>query len=163
MSKDVTPGSGKTAYLCASSENNSVSSYISYKKEMLDEGNCIFIGGKTFVVSYQEKDFYSNDSHNLALYLKDCNARKKAEQLYLATCIKKSLSHKYTWGDSISNKKIQSDKLTLPCVNQEIDYDCMTTFVSAIQKLVIKDVVLYNDKKVAATKEMINGHKEVVK
>lgn len=37
----------------------------------MDKGNCIFIGGKTFVVTYQEKDFFSNDSHNLTLRLKE--------------------------------------------------------------------------------------------
>ena len=71
LSNDITENSGTTPYLCASAENNAVSSYITYDEKYLEKGNCIFIGGKTFVVSYQEKDFYSNDSHNLALYLKD--------------------------------------------------------------------------------------------
>lgn len=70
LASDIIAGSGETPYLCASSENNAVSSYIKYDKEHLEKGNCIFIGGKTFVVTYQSKDFYSNDSHNLALYLK---------------------------------------------------------------------------------------------
>lgn len=73
LSKDIVENSGKTPYLCASSENNAVSSYISYKDELKTKGNCIFIGGKTFVVTYQESDFFSNDSHNLALYLKEAN------------------------------------------------------------------------------------------
>lgn len=37
----------------------------------------------------------------------------------------------------------------------EIDFDFMETFISAVQKLVIKDVVLYADKKIAAAKEAI--------
>ena len=32
----------------------------------------------------------------------------------------------------------------------------METFISAIQKLVIKDVVLYADRKIAATKSVVN-------
>ncbi len=119
LSKDIIENSGETPYLCASSENNAVSSYISYDKKYLDKGNCIFIGGKTFVVTYQEKDFYSNDSHNLILSLKNEEEKSKLNQLYLVTCINKSLGHKYSWGDSISNKKIQTDKVSLPAKNQQ--------------------------------------------
>lgn len=147
LSRDIVPYSGKTPYLCASSENNAISSYISYNEIYLDKGNCIFIGGKTFVVSYQEKDFYSNDSHNLALYLKN-EERNKFNQLYLATCINKSLGYKYSWGDSISNKKIQTDKVSLPVKNNQPNYSLMETFITAIQKLVIKDLVVYADRKI---------------
>ena len=147
LSRDIVKNSGDVPYLCASAENNSVNSYISYDANYLDKGNCVFIGGKTFVVSYQENDFYSNDSHNLVLYLKDEEKRTKLTQLYLATCVNKSLSHKYSWGDSISNKKIQTDKVSLPTQNKEPDYKTMKILISAIQKIVIKDVVLYVGRK----------------
>lgn len=156
LSSKVIPNSGKIPYLCASAENNSVSSYIAYKEALKDKGNCIFIGGKTFVVSYQENDFFSNDSHNLALYLKDKDKADKINQLFLATCIRKGLRHKYSWGDSISKQKIQKDKFMLPIKNNEIDFSYMNTLISAVQKLVIKDVVLWADKKIYATKKVIN-------
>ena len=156
LSNEIKKDSGSVPYLCASSVNNGVSSYISYKEELVEKGNCIFIGGKTFVVSYQEKDFFSNDSHNLALYVKDLQPTK-LNQLYLATCVYKGLSHKYTWGDSISGAKIKSDKIMLPITsNGSPDYAFMETFISAVQKLVIKDVVLYADKKIAATKQAVH-------
>lgn len=157
LSSEIVPNSGTTPYLCASADNNSVSSYISYKEELLDKGNCVFIGGKTFVVSYQEFDFFSNDSHNLVLYLKDEDKANKINQLYLATCVRKSLSHKYSWGDSISNKKIQNDKIMVPVKNDKIDYDVMNDLISAIQKLVIKDVVDYADDKIEKTKQVVNN------
>jgi len=156
LSRDIVENSGETPYLCASAENNAVSSYISYDEKQLDKGNCVFIGGKTFVVTYQEKYFFSNDSHNLVLYLKDREKINRLNQLYLATCINKSLGHKYSWGDSISNKKIQKDKVSLPVKNQKPDYSIMKTLISAIQKLVIKEVVLYTDQKIAATKTVVN-------
>lgn len=146
LSRDIIENSGETPYLCASTENNAISSNISYDEKYLDKGNCVFIGGKTFVVTYQEKDFYSNDSHNLALYLRN-KERNRLNQLYLATCINKSLGYKYSWGDSISNRKIQTDKVSLPIVKKQPNYEIMETFISAIQKLVIKDVVLYVNKK----------------
>lgn len=150
LSRDIIKNSGETPYLCASSENNGVSSYISYDEKYLDKGDCVFIGGKTFVVSYQEKDFYSNDSHNLALYLKKEGIKTKLNQLYLATCVNKSLGYKYSWGNSISNRKIQKDKISLPIKNGKPDFSTMETLISAIQKLVIKDVVLYTNEKANA-------------
>lgn len=146
LSRDIVENSGNTPYLCASRENNSVSSHISFNENYLDEGNCIFIGGKTFVVSYQEKDFYSNDSHNLILYIKDNKKRTRLDQLFLATCIDKSLGHKYSWGDSISYKKIQKDMIALPSGHKQPDLSFVATLISAIQKLVIKDLVQYVDK-----------------
>lgn len=147
LSRDIIENSGKTPYLCASQNNNSVSSYISYDTNYLDKGNCIFIGGKTFVVTYQENDFFSNDSHNLTLSLKKEEQKSKLNQIYLATCVIKSLGHKYSWGDSISKTKIKKDAVSLPTRNGKPDYDSMNTLISAIQKLVIKDVVQYSEKK----------------
>lgn len=157
LSRDIIANSGSTPYLSASRENNAVSSYISYKEDLLDKGNCIFIGGKTFVVTYQGQDFYSNDSHNLTLYLKDEPSKTRLNQLFMVSCIYKSLGKRYSWGDSISNKKIQTDWVTVPIANQQPDYSFMETLISAVQKLVIKDVVCYADSKIAATKQVING------
>lgn len=157
LSRDIVEDSGETPYLCASSENNGVNSYISYDENYLEKGDCIFIGGKTFVVSYQEKDFYSNDSHNLILHLKDEEKRSKLNQLYLATCINKSLGHQYSWGNSISKAKIQKDKVSLVEKKSQPDFSLMETFISAIQKLVIKDVVLYAERKIGATKKVVSN------
>ena len=156
LSRDIIENSGDIPYLSASRENNAVSSYISYNKEFLDKGNCIFIGGKTFVVTYQENDFYSNDSHNLSLHLKDGKNITKLNHLFMVSCIYKSLSSKYSWGNSISNKKIQTDFVILPIINNIPDYPMMETLISAVQKLVIKDVVEYADRKIEATKKIIN-------
>lgn len=119
-------------YLCASSENNAVGTYIDYDKKYLEKGNCIFIGGKTFVVTYQEEDFYSNDSHNLALYLKE-GTKSKNVFLYTASCIYKSLCSKYSWGNSISRAKIQDDVVTFPITdNGVIDFDFMESFIAEL-------------------------------
>lgn len=140
--KDIVKDSGETPYLCASAENNAVNSYISYGKRKPEEGNCVFIGGKTFTVSYQEKDFYSNDSHNLALYLKEKEEANMLNYLYLATCIDKSLGYKYSWGNSVSKAKIKNDKILLPSKDKKPDYEIMKPFISAIQKLLVRDLVL---------------------
>ena len=133
LAYNIIEGSGTVPYLCASSENNAVSTYIDYDKKYLEKGNCIFIGGKTFVVTYQEEDFYSNDSHNLALYLKE-GTKSKNVFLYTASCIYKSLCSKYSWGNSISRAKIQDDVVTFPITdNGVIDFDFMESFIAELE------------------------------
>ncbi|GAA8141070.1 hypothetical protein HpBT117_02210 [Helicobacter pylori] len=157
LARDVVKDSGTTPYLCASKENNAVNSYINYNADFLDKGNCIFIGGKTFVVTYQQKDFYSNDSHNLALYLKDTHSKTKLNQLFIITCIYKALNNKYSWGDSISNAKIQNDSILLPTTQDGgIDFNFMRTLINALMKQTIQGVVQYSSAKIQATKEIIS-------
>ena len=43
----------------------------------------------------------------------------------------------------------------LPARNGVPDYAAMQDFISAVQKLVIKDIVHYAGKKIAATKEVV--------
>ena len=142
LASDIIAGSGETPYLCASSENNAVSSYIKFDKEHLEKGNCIFIGGKTFVVTYQSKDFYSNDSHNLALYLKK-GTPSKAAFLYMASCVYKSLHRKYSWGNSISKAKIQEDIITLPVSNGKIDFAFMDSFIAELEAERVAELFAY--------------------
>ncbi|HEC1753403.1 TPA: hypothetical protein R1706_001294 [Campylobacter lari] len=72
--------------------------------------------------------------------------------MYLATCIRSSLKYKYSWGNSISKTKIYKDKILVPIKNGKIDFEFMENFISAIEKLVIKDIVKYAKK----NKEIIN-------
>lgn len=155
LSRDIQPNSGTIPYVCASRENNAVSTYITYDEKLKNTGDCIFIGGKTFVVTYQSHDFFSNDSHNLALYFKEHFSLSKLQNFFMIACLEKGLGKKYSWGDSISNKKIQSDYFMLPEKDGQPDYVYMQTLLSAVQKIVIQDVVQYADRKIAATKTVI--------
>ncbi len=158
LSRDITENSGDVPYLCASRENNSVSSYISYDDSLLEKGNCIFIGGKTFVVTYQERDFFSNDSHNLRLYVNNEDGRTKFIYLGIISCIYKSISHKYSWGNSVSNKKIKNDVIWLPVKNKSPDFCYINDLISVVHKLVIKDVVQYAERKMNAYRQAITSH-----
>ena len=77
----------------------------------------------------------------------------KLNQLYLASCVNKSLKHKYSWGDSISNRKIQKDMVSLPVKNGKPDLSSMELLISSVQKLVIKDVVVYLESKVVTNQK----------
>ena len=143
LSCDVTGNSGTTPYLGAGAGNNSIISYISYNKVLIEEAPCIFIGGKTFVVTYQENDFFSNDSHNLVLYVKDARLQNKSCQLLLVSCIYKSLKNKYSWGNSISYKKIQDDKIVVPIKNNTIAFEFMESFIEELEAERIEELEAY--------------------
>lgn len=78
------------------------------------------------------------------------------QYLFMVRCINKVTdrpiySHKNKLGgwEVVKNKFIQ-----LPQVNGEIDLAYMEALISAIQKLVIKDVVIYADRKIKEPKEI---------
>ncbi len=135
LKSDVEFGSGSTPYVTASEGNNSIVSYISYNPDMIEKGNSIMIGGKTLVITYQPDDFFSNDSHNLVLTINNEAGRSESAQLFMVTALYKSLSPKYSWGDSISKAKIQSDDVLLPVTaDGTIDFEFMNIYISAIKK-----------------------------
>lgn len=114
LKKEIEEDSGRTPYVTASNENNGVYTYISFDNDLKEQGNCIMIGGKTLTITYQKEDFFSNDSHNLALYLRNVDYRTEKVQLFLITALRASIGHVYSWGDSISSKSIQKDIIKLP-------------------------------------------------
>ena len=158
-------------YVTAQEGNNSIMAYVAYDESFLDKGGCIFIGGKTLIISYQKEDFFSNDSHNLLLYVKEtCNEHT---QEYMISALYKALKPKYSWNGSISYKKIQNDELCLPIQTDDNntpvidqnhtyhpdgyipDWTYMEKYIRAIEKVVIKDVVDYKDSIIAKTKEIV--------
>lgn len=143
LSSWITENSGSIPYVTATQNNNSVSTFISYDKEMIDEGNSIFIGGKTLVISYQEKDYFSNDSHNLALYFKDEIHRTKPIQLYMISALYKSLKPLYSWGNSISKQKIQNDFVSFPTLNNKIAFSYMENYIKALEAERIETLEAY--------------------
>ena len=163
LQSSIVVGSGNIPYVTAGEGNNSISAYISYDMEQIEKGNAIMIGGKTMVITYQEDDFFSNDSHNLVLYAKDDNLRHELIQLFMVASLNKSLKPIYSWGDSISKAKIVKDKFDLPITpSGEIDYKFMETYIRAQEKLAIQRVKDWRDKEIATTKNIVNNDSKIV-
>ena len=156
LKAQVVPDSGNIPYVGAGETNNSIQSYISFDSNFLEKGNSIMIGGKTMVITYQEDDYFSNDSHNLALYYKDIDVPTRDTQLFLVSALYKSLKPKYHWGDSISKSKICKDSLMLPVKKDgNIDYAFIENLISAQTKLCIKDILNHKDLEISATQSLI--------
>lgn len=157
LKNDIIPNSGDFPYITAGEGDNAVSTYISYDQNKLEEGNSIMIGGKTMVITYQPFKYFSNDSHNLSLVMKKSTNRDKLTQLFLVTALKTSLGSKYEWGNSISNKKIQSDIVMLPINSDGLpDYQLMNEYMKVLQKIIIKAVVEWKDQKIKATRKVVS-------
>lgn len=67
----------------------------------------------------------------------------------------------YSYKNKLGGWNVVKNKfISLPIKNNTdkeiIDFDFMKTFISAVQKLVIKDVVYYKDKKIDLTKKIID-------
>ena len=163
LQSSIVAGSGNIPYVTAGEGNNSILAYISYDMEQIEKGNAIMIGGKTMVITYQENNFFSNDSHNLVLYAKDDNLRHELIQLFMVASLNKSLKPIYSWGDTISKAKILRDKFELPITpSGEIDYKFMETYIRAQEKLAIQRVKDWRNEEIATTKNIVNNDSKIV-
>lgn len=135
VQKDIAPDSGEIPYVTAQAGNNGVMTYVECPDEWLDDGDCIMIGGKTLTFSYQAKPFCSNDSHNIALYLKDKVNASEIRYLFLIAVLRSTLYQKYSWGDSVSMKRIKDDTFMLPVdASGEPDWAYMDEYMSEVMQ-----------------------------
>ena len=109
------------------------------------------IFGNTF---YRNYDFGAGD--DTGVYWNESKEYSQSVMLYFAAAISRSLRGRFSYGKKLRSSQSLKFKINLPAVNDRIDYDFMENFIKAIEKLVIKDVVLWADKKIEATKEVVS-------
>ena len=62
----------------------------------------------------------------------------------MVSALNKSLKPLYTWGNSISKRKIQKDIITLPtCSTGTIDYSYMERYISELEEERISELAAY--------------------
>ena len=72
---------------------------------------------------------------------------------------KSSHAGQFDYSRNFYAKDADELNISLPVNNNEPDYSAMEVLISAIQKLIIKDVVQYSDRKIAATKQCCDTNK----
>lgn len=131
-----------------------------------DEGISAFIGNNVVVFSENTTTIdmfgsakyrnykYGGDDHIAVVHTEKL---PKAASVFVTTAIHKS-SHcgLFDYSRNFYAKDADELSISLPTQDKQPDYTFMETFIRAIHKLVIKDVVLYADKKIAATKTVVN-------
>ena len=76
----------------------------------------------------------------------------KAAIFVTSACHKAAHTGKFDYGHNFYAKDADALDIQLPTKDGKPDYDTMTALISAVQKLVIKDVVLYADRKIEKAK-----------
>ena len=145
---------GTYPYIVRTSLNNGRKGYINENPIFLNDGNTIAFGQDTATIFYQEKPYFTGDKIKI-VKAKDEKFNKQNAQFFIVAMMN-SFSL-FSWGSSSFNVSIlKNTKIQLPTKNNQPDYALMNTLISAIQKLVIKDVVQYADRKINATKQVVS-------
>lgn len=143
---------GDLPFVTAGEAETGVSAFIGNKVE-------IFKANTTTIdmfgsAKYRNYD-YGGDDHIAVVHTENLN---KYAAIFMTSAIhKSSYTGKFSYARNFYAKDADELNIQLPTSNQQPDYGFMETLISAVQKLVIKEVVLYADRKIAATRQVIEG------
>ena len=144
---------GNIPFVMSGTTNTGVVNHISNPVASFpDNSITIDIFGNAF---YRNYSFGAGD--DTGVYWNDEKHYSKEAMLFFTTVMEKALFGKYSYGKKLRSSKSYDFKMKLPKADDgNPDYKTMELLISAVQKLVIKDVVQYADEKIAATKTVIN-------
>lgn len=111
---------------------------------------------------YQSHDFtVLSDAYVIRWNLNDREISAQ-EYLFMVACINQVTDLPiYSYKNKLGGWNVVQDKyIMLPVCNGAPDYAAMQDFISAVQKLVIKDVVKYTEDKINATKKVVKNKDE---
>ncbi len=137
---------GEYPYFTRTVSNNGILGYVDYLNDKHKiKGNCLAVGMMGMQFFYMQKDFYAGQFTKRAIP-KSFSLNQKIATYFIILLNKHQNYFKNILVRNFENEFYKTN-IQLPTINNQPDYKTMETFISAIQKLVIKDVVLYTDKK----------------
>lgn len=143
---------GAIPFVMAGTSNTGVINYISNPIATFPPNSItIDIFGNTF---YRNYSFGAGD--DTGVYWDDQKNYSKELMLFFTTAMSRALVGKYSFGKKLRSSQSLKEQMFLLEHQGSPDYSSMKTFISAIQKLVIKDVVLYADREIEATKQVVS-------
>lgn len=139
---EIISENGKTPLVSNSSVNNGIMGFSNLEGN--NKGNTISCSDTTLgaeTMFYQKNDFigYSHIQH-LTPKFEEFNWEIAS---LIITASKVSTSKKYNYGTKFNRVAMNNTKIQLPIKNKKPNYELIKTLASAIQKTVVKDVVLY--------------------
>lgn len=154
--RDLFSFEGDTPVVTNTSLNNGISGTVGLPPT--EEGGIITYSDTTTseAIFYQDKPFVGY-SHIQGLYprvYKDIWV--ESTLLYVVVAFRKVAHNKFDYGNKFNRNIASNMYIQLPTSSDKLDYTQMETFIRAIEKLVIRDVVLYADRELAATEQVIN-------
>ena len=143
--------SGTIPFVMAGTTNTGVVNYISNPVASFPKNSItIDIFGNTF---YRNYDFGAGD--DTGVYWNDEKEYSKEIMLFCATAMEKSLFGKFSFGKKLRSSQSVDFKMFLPSTQGVPLYAYMEVFIRAVQKLVIKDVVQYAERKLEASRAVV--------
>lgn len=106
-----------------------------------------------FYATTQNKNFHIG-TRVKALTFKE-GVKSEEERLFVTSSINR-LQVLFTDYLTNATDKLPNLQIELPTINNKIDYGFMKTYIKAIEKLVIKNVVDWRDKQISAAKQIVN-------
>ncbi|HEL0625968.1 restriction endonuclease subunit S [Streptococcus equi] len=148
--------SGKLPFVTAGEANTGISAYIGNDVK-------IFQANTTTIDMFGSAKYrncnYGADDHIAVVHTE--NLSKFASLFITATIERASHTGKFSYDRNFYAKDADELVIALPKDGiGNIDYTFMENYASALQKLVIKDVVQYTDKRIEATKTVVAEHQK---
>ena len=141
---------GDLPFVTAGEADMGISAFISNDVEIFKENTVtIDMFGSAKYRNYR----YGADDHVAVVHTENLS---KYAAIYVATAIHKvANAGQFSYARNFYAKDADELNILLPVFNGEICYEFMNDFIKAIEKLVIKDVVLWTERKIAATKQVV--------
>ena len=138
---------GTLPFVTAGEASEGISAYISNEVEVFEKNTTtIDMFGSAKYRNYK----YGADDHVAVVHTE--TVPMKASIFLTAAIHKAAHTGKFDYGHNFYAKDADALDIQLPTKDGKPDYDTMTALISAVQKLVIKDVVLYADRKIEKAK-----------
>jgi hypothetical protein len=144
--------SGYLPFVTAGESNEGVSAFIGNDVTVFSANTTtIDMFGSAKYRNYE----YGADDHVAVVHTENL---PKHAAIFVTTAIhKSSYTGKFDYGRNFYAKDADELMISLPSKNNKPDYSLMATLISAIQKLVIKDVVLFSERKITAHKQVVQS------
>lgn len=140
--------------------NNGIISYCRLRSDVLNNTDALptlLIHSNNQNMVYLESPFYLKDGHGATSVLQSPNLNRYTA-LYFITTTKKVIEKRFNYNAKATKIGLKQTQIELPVSDAQPDYTFMSDFIKVIEKLVIKDLVEWTDKKIQATKEVVAQH-----
>ena len=139
--------------------NNGIIEYRHLKDEVLNNKlgkPTILIHSNNQNTVYLDTPFYLKDGHGATSVLQSEHLDKIIAQFFMAS-IKKVILQKYTYNSKATKIELKNTDIDLPLKKDKTpDYQYMSLVISAMQKIVIKNVVNYLDVRIEKTDDLVS-------
>lgn len=148
---------GNTPLISHQHQNNGIAQRIKNlsDRRLFDNKTTLSLADRGVFCSKSQSEKFHIGTRVKALEFKDGEKNKEVQLFFVSTINK--LQILFTEYSSNATDKLPDLNIQLPTKNGEVDYQFMSDFIRVIEKIVIKDVIEWTDRKIEATKEVISN------